>query len=74
MPRLRLRLRFDQDDVRFELRRVRCGLPTTQEQTRDNNNACPIKQFFVRMLIELAASGQPPPEALSSPRPPYRQA
>jgi hypothetical protein len=25
------RLRFDQDDVRFELGRVRCGLPTTQE-------------------------------------------
>jgi hypothetical protein len=22
------RLRFDQDDVRFEARRVRCGLPT----------------------------------------------
>jgi hypothetical protein len=24
------RLRFDQDDVRFELRRVRCGLPTNR--------------------------------------------
>jgi hypothetical protein len=38
-------------------------LPTTQEQTRDNNT-CPIKQFFVRMPIELAASGAGPrPEA-----------
>src|SRR5258708_14394668 len=27
------RLRFDQDDVRFELRRVRCGLPTIRELT-----------------------------------------
>src|SRR5882757_6520227 len=26
----RLRLRFDQGDVRFELRRVRCGLPTNR--------------------------------------------
>jgi hypothetical protein len=39
-----------------------------------DNNAYPIKQFFGWILIESAASGQPPPEASSSPMPPYRQA
>ena len=26
------RLRFDQDDIRFALRRVRCGLPTNRPE------------------------------------------
>jgi hypothetical protein len=45
------RLRFDQDDVRFELRGVRCGLPTIRQRT-----ACHAFEFrsflFRRWLAE----------------------
>jgi hypothetical protein len=59
---------------RWPYGRVTEGLPTTQAQKRGNNNARPIKQFFVWMPTESAASGQYPPDTFSSPRPPYRQA
>jgi hypothetical protein len=31
------RLRFGQDDVEFELKRIRCGLPTTHPEPRRSN-------------------------------------
>jgi hypothetical protein len=54
VPRLRLRLRFDQEDVRFELRKVRCGLPTIlQESRREPAN----ERFVLKSSIEVETIG-----------------
>jgi hypothetical protein len=50
----RLRLRFDQEDVRFELRKVRCGLPTIlQESRREPAN----ERFVLKSSIEVETIG-----------------
>jgi hypothetical protein len=52
-----LRLRFGQDDIRLEFRRVSCGLPTIREFRFNSVNTC----AFSGTRTTILGARNPPP-------------